>query len=68
MTPRRNEPTLTAYPDGPILVRGDVRLEGPDGEPIERRRRTIALCRCGLSSIKPFCDGTHKAAGFRTDG
>ncbi|HET8927959.1 MAG TPA: CDGSH iron-sulfur domain-containing protein [Microbacterium sp.] len=32
-----------------------------------QRRRTIALCRCGLSSIKPFCDGTHKVTGFRTE-
>lgn len=58
--------TVTAYPDGPILVRGDVDLLTPDGEPIPRTRRTVALCRCGLSSIKPFCDGTHKASGFRT--
>ncbi|GAB2989494.1 MAG TPA: CDGSH iron-sulfur domain-containing protein [Actinotalea caeni] len=59
--------TITPYPDGPILVRGDVDLLGPDGAPIERRRRTVALCRCGLSTIKPFCDGSHKPAGFRTD-
>lgn len=58
--------TVTAYPDGPILVRGGVDLLTPDGEPIPRTRRTVALCRCGLSSIKPFCDGTHKASGFRT--
>ena len=43
------------------LVRGD-----PEGEPVPRTRRTVALCRCGLSSIKPFCDGTRKASGFRT--
>jgi CDGSH-type Zn-finger protein len=61
-------PTLTPYPDGPLLLRGDVDLRTVDGEPIPRRRRTVALCRCGLSTIKPFCDGTHKAAGFRTDG
>lgn len=67
MSARRQEPTITAYPDGPLIVRGDVQVLTPDGEPIERRRRTMALCRCGLSSIKPFCDGTHKAAGFRTD-
>jgi CDGSH-type Zn-finger protein len=60
-------PSITPYPDGPLLVRGDVDLVGADGEAIERKRRTVALCRCGLSTIKPFCDGTHKAAGFRTD-
>jgi CDGSH-type Zn-finger protein len=59
--------SITAYPDGPLLVRGDVDLRTADGEPIPRTRRTVALCRCGLSTIKPFCDGTHKAAGFRTD-
>lgn len=59
--------TITPYPDGPLLVRGAVELRTPEGEPIERGRRTVALCRCGLSTIKPFCDGTHKAAGFRTD-
>ncbi|MGW9114630.1 CDGSH iron-sulfur domain-containing protein [Microbacterium sp. NPDC055683] len=57
---------ITACPDGPLLVRGDIELEGEDGRPIERRRRTIALCRCGVSAIKPFCDGTHKAVGFTT--
>jgi len=61
------EATITPYPDGPLLVRGTVELRTADGEPIEPRRRTVALCRCGLSTIKPFCDGTHKAAGFRTD-
>lgn len=60
-------PTLTPYPDGPILVRGEFELRTIEGEEIPRRRRTVALCRCGLSGIKPFCDGTHKAAGFRTD-
>ncbi|WP_345961008.1 CDGSH iron-sulfur domain-containing protein [Gulosibacter sediminis] len=59
--------SVTPYPDGPLLMRGDFELRTTDGEPIERKRRTVALCRCGLSSIKPFCDGTHKAAGFRTD-
>lgn len=61
------QPTITPYPDGPLLLRGDVVLQTADGEVIPRRRRTVALCRCGLSAIKPFCDGTHKAAGFRTE-
>ncbi|MFN3949442.1 CDGSH iron-sulfur domain-containing protein [Microbacterium sp.] len=59
--------TITAYPDGPLLVRGDVRLQTSDGRELPRTRRTLALCRCGLSTIKPLCDGTHKASGFRTD-
>lgn len=65
---RRPEPaSITAYPDGPLLVRGEIDLVDAEGEPIERHRRTLALCRCGLSAIKPFCDGTHKPAGFRTE-
>jgi CDGSH-type Zn-finger protein len=65
---RHSEPaSITAYPDGPLLVRGDVDIVDADGAQVERHRRTIALCRCGLSAIKPFCDGTHKPAGFRTD-
>lgn len=60
-------PTITPYPDGPLMVRGDVDLRSADGTPIPRRRRTVALCRCGLSTIKPFCDGSHRPAGFTTD-
>jgi len=67
MSSRHEEATLTPYPDGPLILRGDVELRTADGEPIPRNRRTVALCRCGLSMIKPFCDGTHKAAGFRTE-
>jgi CDGSH-type Zn-finger protein len=56
--------TITPYRDGPLLVRGDFRLVDQDGVEIDPGRRTIALCRCGRSAIKPFCDGTHKRAGF----
>ena len=53
------------YEDGPLLVRGNFTLLSPDGTVIEPGRSTVALCRCGKSAIKPFCDGTHKAIGFR---
>lgn len=56
---------ITPYEDGPLIVRGDFELRTPDGEPIEPGRDTIALCRCGRSAIKPFCDGTHKTFRFR---
>jgi CDGSH-type Zn-finger protein len=56
---------VTPYPDGPLLLRGDFTLLTPDGAVIEPGRATVALCRCGRSAIKPFCDGTHKAIGFR---
>jgi CDGSH-type Zn-finger protein len=56
--------TITPYRDGPLIVRGDFRLVDQDGAEIDPGRRTVALCRCGKSGIKPFCDGTHKRAGF----
>jgi CDGSH-type Zn-finger protein len=57
--------TITPYEDGPLIVRGDFEMLTPDGTPIEPGRATVALCRCGKSAIKPFCDGTHKAVKFR---
>lgn len=56
---------ITPYRDGPLLVRGPVSLTRPDGTVIESNRDPIALCRCGKSRIRPFCDGTHKLTGFR---
>jgi len=56
---------ITAYRDGPLLVRGKFQLEDQDGNPITTRRETIALCRCGKSRLRPFCDGTHRLVGFR---
>jgi CDGSH-type Zn-finger protein len=57
--------TISPYPDGPVLVRGDFVVQDPTGRPIRSGRGTVALCRCGRSSTKPFCDGTHKVIGFR---
>ena len=56
---------IVPYEDGPLLVRGNFTLRTPDGEVIDPGRGTVALCRCGRSAVKPFCDGTHKAVGFR---
>ncbi|MCA0143699.1 CDGSH iron-sulfur domain-containing protein [Blastococcus sp. LR1] len=56
--------TITPYRDGPLIVRGDFRLVDQDGAEIDPGRETIALCRCGKSGIKPFCDGSHKRSGF----
>ncbi|WP_129339830.1 CDGSH iron-sulfur domain-containing protein [Cellulomonas endophytica] len=57
---------VVACPDGPLLVRGDVEVVDPDGRPVERHRRTVALCRCGATGIPPWCDGSHKVVGYRT--
>jgi CDGSH-type Zn-finger protein len=48
---------------GPIWVRGEIPVVGADGVPYEVRNR-LTLCRCGESSNKPFCDGTHASMGF----
>ena len=58
---------ITPYRDGPLLVRGPFTLVDQEGEEIEVGQRTIALCRCGRSRRKPFCDGTHKVAGWRAE-
>jgi len=48
---------------GPIWVRGGVTIQSADGSEYEVRNR-VTLCRCGQSSKKPFCDGTHLGCGF----
>lgn len=53
-------------PDGPLYVRGRIRLELPDGDVMKETR--VALCRCGASGDKPFCDGSHVEAGFADPG
>jgi CDGSH-type Zn-finger protein len=59
---------ITPYRNGPYLLRGDFKLVDQDGDEIELTRRTIALCRCGKSRTRPFCDGTHKVIGFQAAG
>ncbi len=57
--------SITPYPDGPYLVRGDFVVTDQNGNELPNQRRTIALCRCGKSRVRPFCDGTHKLIGFK---
>ena len=59
------ETTIDARPNGPLHVRGRVRIVGPGGQVIREDTR-VALCRCGASENKPFCDGSHRRIGFRT--
>jgi CDGSH-type Zn-finger protein len=58
---------ITPYRDGPYLVRGPFSIVDQNGNEIEVKRRVVALCRCGRSQMRPFCDGTHKAIGFRAE-
>ena len=57
--------TITPYRDGPLLVRGPFRIVDQEGAEIATEREVVALCRCGKSRIRPFCDGTHKLVRFR---
>jgi len=57
--------TIGATRNGPYLVEGDFDLLDTDGNKINLTKPVIALCRCGASSNKPFCDGTHSAIGFQ---
>jgi CDGSH-type Zn-finger protein len=56
---------ITPYPDGPLILRGRFVITAQDGQPFPADRRTVALCRCGRSASKPFCDGSHARTGFR---
>ena len=60
-----DEVIIVPYRDGPYLVRGPVVLLDQEGVAIDPGRRIVALCRCGKSRIRPFCDGTHRLAGFK---
>jgi CDGSH-type Zn-finger protein len=57
---------ITITEDGPYKVEGAEGLElvGPDGVTVPVTRDTVFLCRCGGSTTKPFCDGTHSRIGF----
>jgi CDGSH-type Zn-finger protein len=63
--PREN--VIAVGVDGPLYVRGDIQIKGPLGETFFEGTR-VALCRCGESRNKPFCDNSHKQAGFRDEG
>ena len=54
--------TVTIAADGPLYLRGDLVFADGDGEEVRQTR--VALCRCGASSNKPFCDNSHEEAGF----
>ncbi len=58
-----SEVTIVATRHGPYEVTGDFRLESSNGAPVIPADRPVLLCRCGHSSTKPFCDGTHETIG-----
>ena len=59
--------TVTVHADGPLEVQGDMVVLAADGTQLRESRRQY-FCRCGGSSTKPFCDGTHRRIAFTDDG
>ncbi len=56
---------ITCLPDGPYLVEGEIEVVDPTGAPVDVHvRPKVKLCRCGASSQKPMCDGSHRGIGF----
>jgi CDGSH-type Zn-finger protein len=58
------EVTIRIRRNGPLLLTGPVELSDHEGRPLRVEGENIALCRCGRSSRKPFCDGTHRGVDF----
>jgi CDGSH-type Zn-finger protein len=60
----RNGPLkVTPAPNGPLLLQGSVEICSGTGRTVTRTQKS-ALCRCGASANKPFCDGSHQRIGF----
>jgi CDGSH-type Zn-finger protein len=59
--------TIRCRENGPLLVQGAVKICDHLGNefPIPPGKELVALCRCGHSSNKPFCDGSHRTCGFQ---
>ena len=54
---------VTPLANGPLLVQGSVEVISGTGRTVQRFEKA-ALCRCGASANKPFCDGSHERVGF----
>ena len=57
--------SIRATPNGPYIVHGVSELLDTAGDKYPLDKESIALCRCGHSNNKPFCDGTHSKIGFQ---
>ncbi len=58
--------TITIRDNGPLVIQGPLTVVDAAGNQfsIPTEKPTVALCRCGQSKVKPFCDGSHKACSF----
>jgi CDGSH-type Zn-finger protein len=59
--------SVKVYRNGPYEIAGPVEVVDFEGKIYQRPDDPVYLCRCGQSADKPFCDGTHKKAGFRAE-
>ncbi|ALX49611.1 CDGSH iron-sulfur domain-containing protein [Lentibacillus amyloliquefaciens] len=58
--------TIKVNDNGPYLVKGEVEMVDAEGNVFETKK-AFSICRCGHSSNKPFCDGTHRKVGFESE-
>jgi CDGSH-type Zn-finger protein len=58
------EVTIEVRPNGPYIINGPIEVRDTNGDVVPTQTRTV-LCRCGASTKKPFCDGTHSKIGFQ---
>ena len=58
--------TIRLRPNGPMVIEGEFKIVDQEGNPfpLPANKPLVALCRCGQSKNKPFCDGSHKACNF----
>jgi uncharacterized Fe-S cluster protein YjdI/CDGSH-type Zn-finger protein len=59
--------TIRPVPNGPLFVRGNIEIRGENGD-VFRHDTRMALCHCGKSRHKPFCDNTHRLVAFSDPG
>ena len=63
-----SEVTIRCRKDGPLIVTGPAKVTDSEGNEYDTSgKENIALCRCGVSGNRPFCDGSHRESGFRSD-
>jgi CDGSH-type Zn-finger protein len=58
---------ITVLDNGPLLVSGSISLTDAESQEFNTDQNPVALCRCGASGNKPFCDGSHGKAGFQSE-
>jgi uncharacterized Fe-S cluster protein YjdI len=63
-TEHKAESIVEVMPNGPLLVYGNLTVKDKEGNETHKESKVTAFCRCGQSSNKPYCDGSHVKAGF----